>query len=276
MVSTINDVTILNNGAEMPWLGFGVWRMRPGEETENAVRVALETGYRSLDTAAAYRNEANVGRAVRASGIPREELFITTKVWNADQGYQETLRAFDDSRKQLGTDYIDLYLIHWPVAGRYRDTWRALEKLYAEALVRAIGVSNFHVHHLEDLLAGADIIPAVNQVEFHPFLTQNELRKYCSEREIQFEAWSPLAEGRALTHPTIVEVAKKYERTPAQALIRWDLQHRVVTIPKSSHAHRIAQNAAVFDFELADADMRLIDSLNRDERVGPDPDNFDF
>jgi diketogulonate reductase-like aldo/keto reductase len=276
MMKNINDVTILNNNVEMPWLGFGVWRVAPGVETEHSVRAALEIGYRSIDTAAAYGNEVSVGKAVKASGIPREEIFVTTKVWNSDHGYERTLAAFDESRKKLDMEYVDLYLIHWPVEGLYRDTWRALEKLYADAVVRAIGVSNFHIHHLRNLLAGAEIIPAVNQVEFHPYLTQNELRMVCSEHQIQFEAWSPLMEGRLLTHPTIVKVAGTYGKTPAQVLIRWDLQHRVVTIPKSTHRHRIEENAQVFDFELSQEDMALIDGLNRNQRVGPNPDNFDF
>ena len=276
MINHINDVTILNNNVEMPWLGLGLWRTAPGVETEHSVRAALEIGYRSIDTAAAYGNEVGVGKAVKASGIPREEIFVTTKVWNSDQGYDRTLAAFDESRKKLDMEYVDLYLIHWPVKGRYRDTWRALEKLYADAVVRAIGVSNFHPHHLRDLLAGAEIIPAVNQVEFHPYLTQTELRMVCSEHGIQFEAWSPLMEGRLLTHPTLVKVADTHGKTPAQVLIRWDLQHRVVTIPKSTHRHRIEENAQVFDFELSPEDMALIDGLNRNQRVGPDPDNFNF
>jgi diketogulonate reductase-like aldo/keto reductase len=250
--------------------------MQDGPEVEGAVQAALETGYRSIDTAAAYDNELGVGNGIKASNVPREQLFVTTKVWNSDQGYDRTLKAFDESRRKLGLDTIDLYLIHWPVKGRYKDTWRALEKLYADGVVRAIGVSNFQIHHLEDLLGDCEVKPAVNQVECHPYLTQEALRRFCADNQIQLEAWSPLVEGRALTDATIVDISKRYDKTPAQILIRWDLQHKVVTIPKSRHRHRIVENAQVFDFRLSDEDMAVINSLNRTQRAGPDPDNFNF
>ncbi|MDN4594300.1 aldo/keto reductase [Polycladomyces subterraneus] len=260
----------------MPWLGLGVWRAQEGGEVENAVKTAIRVGYRSIDTAAMYGNEVGVGRAVRESGVPREELFITTKVWNTDQGYDSTLAAFEASLQRLGMDYVDLYLIHWPVAGKYKETWKALEKIYRDGRARAIGVSNFQIHHLEDLMADAEIKPMVNQVEFHPHLTQKELRAYCSQHGIQVEAWRPLMKGEVANVPEIRELAAKYGKTPAQIVLRWNLQHGVVTIPKSVKEYRIRENADVFDFELSQEDMAKLDGLNRNQRFGPDPDNFDF
>ncbi|MBN2910327.1 aldo/keto reductase [Polycladomyces sp. WAk] len=260
----------------MPWLGLGVWRAQEGGEVENAVKTAIRIGYRSIDTAAMYGNEAGVGRAVRESGVRREELFITTKVWNTDQGYDSTLAAFEASLQRLGIDYVDLYLIHWPVAGKYKETWKALEKIYRDGRARAIGVSNFQVHHLEDLMADAEIKPMVNQVEFHPYLTQVELREYCSQHGIQVEAWRPLMKGEVANVPEIRELAVKYGKTPAQIVLRWNLQHGVVTIPKSVSESRIRENANLFDFELSQEDMAKLDGLNRNQRFGPDPDNFDF
>ena len=245
----------LNNGVEMPWVGLGVFRSAPGRETEQAARWALEIGYRHIDTAAYYDNETDVGRALKASGLPRESVFITTKVWNADQGYESTLKAFDRSRAKLGMDVVDLYLIHWPVKGKFPDTWRALEKLYADGKVRAIGVSNFLVHHLEDLKKTSSVVPAVNQVEFHPFLIQKDLLEYDSKRGIRHEAWAPLGHARGFDNPVIASLARKYGKTPAQILLRWDLQLGVVTIPKSVHRERIEENSRFFDFELEQADV---------------------
>ena len=272
----LSSTVRLNNGVEMPWVGFGTFKSEPGRVTEQAVAWALEIGYRHVDTATVYGNEADVGRAVRASGIPRSQVFVTTKVWNADQGYEQTLRAFDESSRKLGLGTTDLYLVHWPVKGKFTETWRALEKLLADGRVRAIGVSNFKVHHLEELAKTASIVPAVNQVEFHPFLLQPDLLAYDQAKGIRHEAWSPLTRGRSLDDPVVARVARAHGRTPAQVLLRWDLQHGVVTIPKSVHRERIAENAALFDFELSPAEMAAIDGLDTGTRIGPDPDNITF
>ena len=274
MATQITDRSVLNNGVEMPWLGLGVWKAKDGNETV-AVRSAIEAGYRSVDTAAVYGNEEGVGEGIRQAGIDRDQLFITTKVWNADQGYESTLKAFDASMKKLGLDTLDLYLIHWPVQDKFVETWKALEKLYRDGYVRAIGVSNFHIHHLEELKKHSEITPVVNQVEYHPLLTQKELHAYCKERSIQLEAWSPLMQGN-LDHPLLVELGQKYGKSPAQIVIRWDLQNEVVTIPKSITPERIVQNAQVFDFALSAEDVEKISALNENKRFGPDPDNFDF
>lgn len=260
----------------MPWLGLGVYLSEAGEETENAVKEAIKAGYRSIDTAAFYKNEESVGKAMKESGVPREELFITTKVWNTDQGYDSTLAAFHESLKKLDLEYIDLYLIHWPVKEKYKETWKALETLYKEGKARAIGVCNFQIHHLEDLLSEAEIVPMVNQVECHPRLTQKELLRYCQEHQIQLEAWSPLGRGRMLDEPILKELAEKYKKTVAQIILRWNLQCGIVTIPKSVKKHRILENADIFDFELSPEDMDVIDAMNRNHRNGPDPDNFNF
>ncbi len=276
MPKSLSERTRLNNGVEMPWFGLGVYKAEEGDEVVRSVRTALDHGYRLIDTAAFYRNEEGVGKAIRESGIPREEIFVTTKVWNDQQGYPSTLRAFEESRKKLGLDWIDLYLIHWPVKGKYLETWKALEHLVHNGRVRAIGVCNFQVHHLEDLMGNCEIIPAVNQVEFHPRLTQKELLAFCNQNQIRMEAWAPLMRGKILDHETIVTIAEKHEKKPAQVILRWDLQHGVITIPKSVRKERIQSNADVFDFELTPEEMKRIDALNRDERTGPDPDNFNF
>ncbi|MBE1444512.1 aldo/keto reductase [Paenibacillus sp. OAS669] len=275
MTQHISDSTVLSNGVKMPWLGLGVWKTQNGEEVIQAVKAAIQAGYRSIDTAAVYGNEEGVGTAIKDCGISRDELFITTKVWNADQGYDSTLKAFDESRRKLGLDVIDLYLIHWPVKGKYKDTWRALEKLYKDGAVRAIGVSNFLVHHLEDLLADCEIKPMVDQVEFHPLLTQPELRSFCPQHQIQLEAWSPLMQGN-LDIPLLAELGAKYGKSPAQIVLRWDLQHGVVTIPKSISANRIQENGNVFDFQLTQDEMASIDALNKEHRFGPHPDHINF
>jgi diketogulonate reductase-like aldo/keto reductase len=275
MPQKLTDTAVLANGVRMPWLGLGVWKVQNGNEVVESVKAALRIGYRSIDTAAVYGNEEGVGQAIREAGVPREELFVTTKVWNANQGYDTALAAFEESLSRLKLDYVDLYLIHWPVKGKYKDTWRALEKLYRDGRVRAIGVSNFQVHHLEDVLKDCEVAPMVNQVEFHPLLIQQELRDFCKTRGIQLEAWSPLMQGN-LDLPLLKELAETYGKTPAQIVLRWDLQHGVVTIPKSIREQRIRENADVFDFELSAGDMTRIDGLNRNRRFGADPDNFNF
>jgi len=277
---TLQSTTTLSNGVTMPWLGLGVFQVEEGDTLIEAVKSAIKFGYRSIDTAAVYGNEQGVGQAIREAiaetGIERSELFITSKVWNADLGYEETLAAFDVTMAKLGLEYLDLYLIHWPKKGKYKEAWRAIETLYKQGRVRAIGVSNFQIHHLEDVMAGAEIVPMVNQVEYHPHLTQLALREFCAKHGIQLEAWSPLKQGQLLNEPTIAKLASKYGKSISQIIIRWDLQNGVVTIPKSVKPHRIAENGSVFDFALSDEDMALLNSLNRDERVGPDPDNFNF
>ncbi|MGO4889780.1 aldo/keto reductase [Anaerobacillus sp. MEB173] len=276
MVTSITDCATLHNGVKMPLLGLGVYKAEDGKEVEEAIHYAIKAGYRSIDTAAFYQNEAGVGNAIKDSEVPREELFITTKVWNSDQGYEETLAAFEESRRKLDLEYIDLYLIHWPVEGMYKDTWRALEKLYKDGLVKAIGVCNFQVHHLKDLMETCEIKPMVNQVEFHPRLTQKELLQYCKEQQIQLEAWSPLMRAKIFDNPVLCEIAEKHGKSPAQIILRWDVQHGVVTIPKSVKEHRVNENAGIFDFTLTQEEMDKIDGLNKNERVGPDPDNFSF
>ncbi|UTE71528.1 aldo/keto reductase [Rossellomorea marisflavi] len=276
MIKNLASTKTLHNGLEIPFVGLGVYQMKNPEETVNAVRTAIETGYRSVDTAAVYGNEEEVGQGVRDSGVNREDLFITSKVWNADQGYDSTLSAFEESLKKLQMDYLDLYLIHWPVEGKYKDTWKALERLHGEGLIKSIGVSNFHQHHLENLLAGSIEKPVLNQIETHPRLSQEPLREFCSSHSIAVEAWSPIAQGRVLHEPTLNHIAKKHGKSAAQIVLRWHLQNDVIIIPKSVHAERIEENANLFDFELSLDEMNQINSLNQNERFGPDPDHFDF
>ena len=274
MPTSLKDTTTLHNGVKMPWVGLGVFKVTEGEEVVQSVKAAIKNGYISIDTAAIYKNEEGVGQAIKESGVPREELFITSKVWNSDQGYESTLAAFETSLNKLGLDYLDLYLIHWPGKNKYKETWKALEKLYKDGRVRAIGVSNFLVHHLEDLISTAEINPMVNQVEFHPHLTQKELLAYCKKEGIQMEAWSPLKQGQLLNEPVLEYLAHKYNKSVAQVILRWDLQHGVVTIPKSIKEHRIIENADIFDFELSAEDMDKIDGLNQDSRAGSHPDTM--
>ncbi|MFQ6389892.1 aldo/keto reductase [Priestia aryabhattai] len=275
-MENLQSTTTLANGVKMPWLGLGVYKVEDGQEVVDSVKYAIKAGYKSIDTAKIYENEEGVGQAIKESGVSREELFVTSKVWNADQGYDTTLQAFETSLNKLGLEYLDLYLIHWPVEGKYKDTWKALEKLYKDGKIRAIGVSNFQVHHLEDLIADAEVKPMVNQVEFHPLLTQREVREYCKKQGIQVEAWSPLAQGELLDNEVLTQIAEKHGKSTAQVILRWDLQNEVVTIPKSTKEHRIIQNADVFDFELNAEEVEKINALNQNHRVGPDPDNFDF
>ncbi|MFE4074779.1 aldo/keto reductase [Peribacillus sp. YIM B13477] len=276
MISNIGETITLHNGVKMPQLGFGVFKVKNGNETVESVKKAVKVGYRAIDTAAIYENEEGVGQAIRECGVPREELFITSKVWNTEQGYDTTLKAFEDSLNRLGMEYLDLYLIHWPGKDKYLETWRALEKLYKDGKVKSIGVSNFHVHHLENLLANSEVKPVVNQIELHPLLTQVELRDYCAKHEIKVESWSPLGRGNLLEEPTINHIAKKHGKSPAQVLIRWHLQHDLVVIPKSITPSRIKENAQVFDFSLSLNEMNQIDALNKNERFGSNPDELLF
>lgn len=260
----------------MPWLGLGVLRIEEGEAIEQAVGWALETGYRHIDTAKLYGNETGVGRAIRQSGIPRSEIFVTTKVWNRDQGYDQTLAAFEASLERLGMAYVDLYLIHWPLEDKSKETWRALEAIYDSGRTRAIGVSNFLVHHLEMVLESANIVPMVDQVEFHPYLQQPDLQAFCRKHQIQLEAWRPIMQGRITGVPELIELGQKYGKNPIQMALRWMIQRGVVTIPKSEKKEHIQSNADIFDFEIEAEDMAVIDGLDRHQRFGEDPDNFDF
>ncbi|NUU22522.1 MAG: aldo/keto reductase [Streptomycetaceae bacterium] len=276
-VSTVPSIT-LNNGVAVPQIGFGVWQVPPGE-TEVAVATALRAGYRGIDTASAYGNESGVGAALAASGVPRDEVVVTTKLWNHDQGYDATLRAFDASMDKLGLDYLDVYLIHWPMpaADRYVDTWQAFEKLYADQRIRAIGVSNFQIPHLEKLFDTAGVLPAVNQIELHPYLQQRELRAFHDEFGVRTEAWSPLAKGGALlSDAAVTGIAEKHGRTPAQVVLRWHVQLGNIVIPKSVTPSRIEENIRVFDFALDDADLATLANLDRGRRTGPDPDTFNL
>ncbi len=265
---------LLNNGLKMPTLGLGVFKIGDGSPVKNAVKMALNNGYRKVDTAAVYGNEVGVGEALKESSLKREEIFLTTKVWNEDQGYDATLKAFEESLKRLQTDYLDLYLIHWPVERHYLETWRALNKLYEEGRAKAIGVSNFQIRHLERLPEVSDVVPAVNQIENHPLLTQEELRHYCNQKGIVVEAWSPLMKGN-LDIPLLQELAKKHQKTVAQVVLRWHIQNGVVVIPKSVHPHRIKENSEIYDFSLSDEEMAAISGLNQNHRFGPNPDTFE-
>ncbi|MGJ9457767.1 aldo/keto reductase [Oceanobacillus sp. CF4.6] len=276
MITHLQDTITLNNGVHMPGFGLGVYKVQNGESVVNSVKTALKHGYRSIDTASFYDNEAGVGQGIKESGIPREEIFITSKVWNDEQGYESTLEAFDASVKKLNTGYLDLYLIHWPVKGKYKDTWRAMEKLYEDGKVRAIGVSNFHVHHLEELMKDSKVKPVIDQVEYHPHLTQLELREFCDKENIQLEAWSPLKRGKLLDDPTLTGIAEEHGKSTAQVILRWDIQNNVITIPKSVTEKRIITNADIFDFTLTEKDMGKINALNINSRVGTNPDSFDL
>ncbi|MFS0782620.1 aldo/keto reductase [Bacillus sp. 1P06AnD] len=275
MYKTLQDTTTLSNGVKMPVFGLGVFKME-GAEAVEAVRHAIDEGYRAIDTASMYKNEKEVGEAIKQCNVPREDLFITTKVWNSDQGYESTLAAFDKSLEALGLDYVDLYLIHWPVKGKYKETWKALEKIYRGGKAKAIGVCNFQPHHLEDLMSAAEVKPMVNQVELHPLLSQEEVRDYCSKHDMKVIAWAPLGHGSVLENPTLKRIADKHGKTTAQITLRWDLQNGVLVIPKSSKKERIITNSEIYDFELSAEDMRIIDAMNKNERTGPDPDHFDF
>lgn len=270
----MDTMKTLANGIKMPRLGLGVWRATD-DEAMNAVKWALEAGYRLIDTAAIYKNETGVGQGLKQAGVAREDIFVTTKVWNDDQGYESTLKAFDESLGRLGLDYVDLYLIHWPVTGKFQDTWRAMEEIYKTGRAKAIGVSNFHQQHIEKLLETATIMPMVDQIELHPTLTDVELRKYLADKDIAVEAWSPLGQGKILQDPTLIAIGEKYGKTAAQVILRWHLQSDIIAIPKSVHEDRIKENFNVFDFELSAEDMEQINAMNRNEHYGTNPDKFE-
>ena len=261
----------LHNGVRMPQVGLGVWQAARGESSQGAVRAALELGYRHVDTARVYGNEIDVGAAVRQSGVPRDQVFLTTKLWNDDQGYDATFRAFEQSVKRLGVETIDLYLLHWPVAGKRLDSWQALEKLYADKRVRAIGVSNFLVPHLEELLQHAEVVPHVNQIELTPFLQRRDTVAYCKQHKIVVEAYSPLTRGQKFDDPTLQRVARKVGRSPAQVLLRWGIEKDVAVLPKSVTRSRIAENAALFDFQLDADSLQALDGLEANLTTGWDP-----
>lgn len=276
MTNQVARNAILSNGIEMPYIGFGVYKV-PKEQSVQTVLTALNAGYRHIDTAKIYENETEVGQALKETSLKREDIFLTTKVWNDDQGYDATLRAFDSSLQKLDTPYLDLYLVHWPIAGRFVETYKAIERLYDEKIIRSIGVSNFHIHHLQKLEATCNIKPMVNQVECHPALAQDELLAYCKKENIQFEAWSPLMRGKDIfTNPVVVKLAKKYGKTPAQIILRWNIERDVIVIPKTVTPERIYENINIFDFSLSDDDMQLMATLNKNQRVGTNPDTYNF
>ncbi len=276
VITDIQGSFTLHNGVQMPYLGLGTYQSDNDLEVVDAIREAVQFGYRHIDTAAAYKNEEGVGKGIKESGINRKEIFVVSKVWNADQGYETTLNAFEESLNRLGLEYLDLYLIHWPVVGKYKETWKALEYLYAQKKIRAIGVSNFLKHHLENLMKDCTIVPMVNQMEFHPLLVQQNLIEFCNENSIQYESWSPFMQGKIFTLDICNDLAKKYRKSVAQIILRWNLQKGVIAIPKSVHINRIKSNADIFDFELSEEDINFLDSLENGQRSGPDPDNFNF
>ncbi|MFK8795546.1 aldo/keto reductase [Planococcus plakortidis] len=271
---TIESTKTLHNGVKMPRFGLGVYKMTDKEAAVEAMVKAIQTGYQAIDTASVYENEAEVGEAVRAGGVPREKLFITSKVWNTDQGYDQTLRAFEASLKRLDMDYLDLYLTHWAIPNTFEETYRAIERLYDEKLIRAAGVSNHQQHHLEKILAKANTKPMVNQIELHPQLTQEPLREFCAAQDIAVTSWSPLARGRLLEDPVLSEIGEKHGKSIAQTIIRWHLQNDLIVIPKSVTPSRIVENADVFDFELSEEEMKQISALNQDWRSGTHPDEI--
>jgi methylglyoxal/glyoxal reductase len=273
MTLTLKSTITLNNGVEMPRFGLGVFLTEVGTETENAVRWALEAGYRAIDTAVGYNNEAEVGKIVRSGIVPREEVFVTSKIATGDLSYEGTKVAFDKSMERLGLDYVDLMLVHWPV-NDWQGAWRALEEAYRAGRAKAIGVSNFLIHHLDELLAQAEVTPANNQIEYHPYLQQPELIAYCRDKGISITAWAPIMKGRVMDVPELVQIGQKYDKSPVHVTLRWMLQTDIITIPKSAQKERIISNADIFDFELSDQDIQIINGLDRNERIGPHPDHF--
>ncbi|GLC89617.1 aldo/keto reductase [Lysinibacillus piscis] len=279
MIQHLQDTITLNNGLQMPGMGLGVFQVE-NDTTAEIVKNSIEVGYRSIDTAAIYGNEAGVGegirRALASTDLQRTDLFITSKVWNDNLSYEETIAAYEESLEKLGLDYIDLYLIHWPGKNKYAESWKALEDLYEQGKIKAIGVCNFTIAHLQDLLTFARVIPVINQVEFHPRLQQTELQAFCQEHHIQLEAWAPLMQGGLMDNETIASIAEKHGKTIAQIILRWDIQQGVITIPKSVRIERMRENAAIFDFTLSDEEMDILNKMNEEHRVGPNPNDFDF
>lgn len=281
LIVLTNEIVQLNNGVQIPAVGYGTFRVKDSDELAEKVTLAIKEGYRHIDTAHIYGNEVSVGRGIKKAideGIvTRDELFVTSKVWNNGLTYDETLAAYEESLQKLGLDYLDLYIIHWPGQDdRYIEVYKALEELYNNKRVRTIGVSNFHVHHLEKLLKQATIVPAINQIEFQPRLTQVEVREFCKKHGIQVEAWSPLMNGEILNDPTLIEIANQHNKSTAQIILKWDLQNDVITIPKSITPSRIRENIDIFDFTLSREDLEKISSLNEDFHYGPDPEVFNF
>lgn len=270
-ITDIKGTFKLNNGVQMPYLGLGTWEAAEGPEVRNAIHYALDAGYRLIDTAAFYQNEKSVGEAIREHGIDRKEVFITTKLWTDKMDFDKALKAYDDSLNRLGMDYVDLYLIHWPVTGKFKEAWKALEKIYKEGRVKAIGISNFLPVHLNQLLPDVEVMPTVNQMEFHPYLIQQELIDLCTSNNIVYQAWSPIMQGRVFEIPLLKQIGRKYRKNQAQVVLRWDLQRGVATIPKSVNQARVEANANIFNFELSDFDMAAINALDCNHRFGYDP-----
>ncbi|MGY5339456.1 aldo/keto reductase [Levilactobacillus spicheri] len=279
MIKSLQETVTLNNGVQMPGFGLGVFQI-PNDQTAAAVASAIQQGYRLIDTAQIYGNEKGTGEGIRAglkqAGLQRSDLFVTSKVWNEHLSYEQTIDAYDQSLAALGLDYLDLYLIHWPGDHAYLESWRALEDLYLAGKIKAIGVSNFAEHHFDDLLKTARVTPVINQIELHPLVTQEPMRRFAAAHDMRLQAWSPLAQGKLFGNPVMEDLAQKYGKSVAQVILKWDVQRDVLVITKSTKSARIAANADIFDFTLSEADMAAIDALNADVRVGPDPDEFDF
>jgi len=272
----LSSTVKLNNHVEIPVLGLGTYQIGDDKAVYNAVRCAIEIGYKHIDTAAAYHNESSIGRAIKDSGVKREDIFITTKLWNEEQRKDNQYNAFEESLERLGVDYIDLYLMHWPVRDKYVESWKILEKIYKEGRARAVGVCNFNIRHLKDIFAASDLMPAVNQVECHPWLTQVEVADYTQKNGIVFEPWSPFGVGMVLNDETLKSIAQKYNKSVAQLILRWGLQRGFINIPKSANKERILQNTQIFDFTVTDEDMAEIFKLNCGKRSGADPETFTF